>query len=96
MMNIVGDVIELVKHTVAKSVTVGITYIVANNGLQVVFGYLFGPQAVSLLEVKLLLLGTALAITQKAIVPIIEEAIAEIQKKKVTAVKDSKFTIINF
>ena len=95
-MDIVEDIVEAVKHIVCKSITVGITYIVSNNGLQVIFGSVFGPEAANLLEVKLLLLGTALAITQKAIVPIIEDAIAELQKKKVTAVKDSKFVIFNF
>lgn len=95
-MNIVKDIANLVEHVVKKSITVGITYIVANNGLNVIFGYVFGVNAVSSIEVKLLLLGTALAITQKAIVPIIEEAIANIQEKKVGAkeIEESKFNIL--
>jgi hypothetical protein len=97
-MNMSESILNFLDHAVKKSVTVGLTYIVANDGLNVIFGYFFGQPAVNLIEVKLLLLGTALAITQNGIVPVIEGAISAIKGEKTTEaeIEESKFNILKF
>jgi hypothetical protein len=92
-MDILGDIWNFIDHAVKKSITVGLTYIVANNGLNVIFAYVFGQPTVDLVEVRLLLLGTALAITQNGIVPIIEEAISGLRGEKSTKATESHFNL---
>jgi len=63
---------ELVKHIVAKAVTVAATVVIANNGVAVVYEFAFGktPSGEALAA---LLLVTSYAVWTQAVVPFVEE-----------------------
>jgi hypothetical protein len=74
--------IEGIKQIVGKSITVGATYIIANNGLNTVIGFFLGSGAVSPIEMKLLIIGASYAVWSQAIVPIVDELYAKLQPKQ--------------
>ena len=68
----IPQLIESCKHLGAKMVTAAGAYLVAQNGLSVVWSYFLGDA--TMVEVRLLLLGAGYACWTQAIIPFVEAA----------------------
>ncbi|MHA1827054.1 MAG: hypothetical protein ACTSX6_00250 [Candidatus Heimdallarchaeaceae archaeon] len=84
-MKFFDTVVEGIKHIIAKCITVGATYIIANNGVNVLFSYLFNPTEPMPVEVRLLILGASYVMWKEGVIPVIDDIYNELKGKKVAA-----------